>query len=142
MKKLTPYVVALGVYLCLIANLIDTAIVDGDSMSPTIKSGQEVWGVRTENFKTNDIVLATVELKDGEIITMVKRVYGVEGDEIDITGTEVRVNDELVKILDHNTGEGHFILGTGEYFLLGDNPKTVWVRTFTENIKSRMEGFR
>lgn len=142
MKKLTPYVIATVIYAGLLYSLIDTAMVDGDSMSPTVTSGQEVWGVKTENFKKNDIVLADVELKDGEVITMVKRVYGVEGDSINIEGVNVSVNGELIKILDHETVEGNFTLGKDEYFLLGDNPKTVWVRAPGEAIKSRMEGFR
>lgn len=140
MKKSVPYIIALGIYLGIILSTIDTAIVDGDSMHPILQSGQEVWGVKTEVFKRNDIVLADVTLAEGDTITMVKRVYGVEGDKIEIKDNTVYINGEKTKVLTKNTREGSFTLGQNEYFLLGDNPGTVWIRTNGESIKSRMEG--
>lgn len=138
MKRVIPYLISLGLFAGIAYYNIDVAKVSGDSMSPLISSGQTIWGIKTDRFNKNNIVIADIDV-NGKVVTMVKRVYGVKGDHIRIEGNSVFVNGELIKILTSNQKDAEFVLGDNEYFLLGDNPNTVWVRCEGRSIKSRME---
>ncbi len=125
-------VVAVGASLFIKSNIARVIQVDGASMVPTLaENGKYIanyWEVRTRDPKRNDIVV----FKDpGDGGLSVKRVIAVEGESVMIKAGKVFVNG---KELDENylmantrtftycaVKEEFITLGTGQYFLLGDN---------------------
>lgn len=103
----------------------------GNSMEPALYEGDFVF-VNRVAYKVgsphhNDIV---VFLPSGNLNAQysVKRVVGVPGDTVYITGGNLYVNDEIYhdivetdSISDAGRAETPLLLGEDEYFLLGDN---------------------
>ncbi len=103
----------------------ETFEVSGDSMTPTLESGQEVFAENiTSKFspiKKGDIIVFT--LKTGEEHILIKRVYGLPGDELEVDQRSYKVPND-------------------SYFVLGDNEaKSTDSRSFgyikSENILGR-----
>ena len=101
--------------------------ITGDSMEPTLQSGNIVVLTKTNHFETGEICSFTWNNR-----TLVKRVIGVPGDwiEIDKEGT-VYVNGEELKepyITDKSLGECdiHFPYQVPDHclFLMGDHRET------------------
>ena len=141
MRKIIPYAVSLGLVGFLFYNSIDIIKVSGDSMEPLLSNGQVMMGVRTNYYKKGNIVVAQIpdEKDSTKAIAIVKRIYGVPGDKVQIQEGEVWINNELTKMLNIKVPDGHFTLRKDEYFLLGDSPSTIWVRAKVGAIRSRME---
>lgn len=107
-----------------------TTHVVGVSMEPTLCNGQQIFVNRfiyiLSTPKRGDIV---VFLPNGNKNShyYVKRVVGVPGDSVRIEGGTLYVNgleSEWIteKILDAGIAENEFVLKSGEYFCIGDNP--------------------
>ncbi|MCL2573740.1 MAG: signal peptidase I [Defluviitaleaceae bacterium] len=100
--------------------------VAGNSMSPTINMGDQVavsrFLGRFGNHSSGDLVMARVHTDDGlEIV--IKRVVATSGDHLIIIDDALYINGEQQYWI-HLFGNDIFvdiILGTNEYFLLGDN---------------------
>ena len=103
----------------------------GESMEPTINSGDEVMIDRLiyhiRDPRAYDVV---VYLPKGNLNaqTSIKRVIGVPGDTVLIKGGNVYVNGEMFEervigesIEDSGIAGNEMKLGSDEYFLLGDN---------------------
>ena len=98
-------------------------LVSGNSMEPTLKDGQTVIGIHSpKKIKYQELIVAYIpELQK----TIIKRVYGMPGDTIQITNGLVYRNGTLVE------KEGGYpsdtetdlsvTLKMDEYFVLGDN---------------------
>lgn len=103
----------------------------GVSMSPALSNGEEVL--------INRFVYKLFSPKRGDVIAFLpngntnshyylKRVIGLPGEKIQIIGGYVYINGELLeedesydKIADAGIAETEILLGSNEYFVLGDN---------------------
>ena len=101
--------------------------VEGESMLPLFRDGESVLVVRTRfrwnRLRRGDLVVFTRPTGSGG--TTIKRVVGLPGEDIKLTGGQVFVDGQLLGE-DHvrETGgvqEGEWFNGPDEYFLLGDN---------------------
>lgn len=106
--------------------VIGVSFVKGDSMEPTLHSGEPVLYVRLyKEYKAGDVV--SVKIPSGEYY--VKRVIAAAGDTIDIRDGNVYVNDKLLKedYIQGETNEQEGIvnypltLEKGQVFIMGDN---------------------
>ena len=94
-------------------------LVKGESMEPTIKSGQFILSVIPSRIDRGDVVI--VNAADQKIV---KRVIGVPGDSIQICDGRVYINGEMIDNIDTDYAGVATIpifLANGEYFILGDN---------------------
>lgn len=120
--------VLIGVFLLLVVMflvLFRMGIVRGDSMMPTYQDGQVVLVGRRHGYspplRHNDVVLLR---KDRDVI--IKRVYRLEGEEIDdafpfILSTALSLN--LADYYEHKIEGGHirYFVPQGYIVVLGDN---------------------
>jgi signal peptidase I len=112
-------------------------IVDGNSMYPTMHSGQILFTDVSGKIERGDVITAKTpqyainQNPDYEGMVIVKRVVGVPGDRIVIDQTGVYVNGELL-VEDYLTDSAKYEtyienkcnsvrLDNGEYFIMGDN---------------------
>ena len=102
------------------------ARVAGNSMAPSINMGDQLIISRfLGNFGSlsqGDVVIAQIEI-NGRTENIIKRVAAVPEDHLIITGDTLFINGVLQDwpFLVGNNIFVDIILGTGEYFLLGDN---------------------
>lgn len=103
----------------------------GESMSPTLESGDTVlvnkFAYRLSAPKAGDIIAFKPNGNENSHYYM-KRVVAVPGDTIQIISGRVYVNGELAeekvqteKMEEAGVAEEPITLGSGEYFVLGDN---------------------
>lgn len=99
----------------------------GESMEPTLSSGDVVLLNKIGSIDTNDIVVFQPSSNLSAQYS-VKRVIGTPGDTIVISNGDVYVNDvlfhniaETEDIEDAGLASTEITLGEDEYFLLGDN---------------------
>lgn len=131
-KRLIPLVSSISISLLSIILALQVNIVEGNSMNPLIEDGQMVISIRTTKFKKGEIVIASA---GGKIV--LKRIYGIQGDNIKIEDGEVYINEELVKKLSYSESGVDVVLKENEFFLLGDNPGTSYV--ITSEVLARVE---
>lgn len=108
--------------------------ISGNSMFPTLKSGQFVIAYRilcyADQVERNDIVLAQCP---GSLKLIIKRVVGIPGDKITISQDGIFRNNELITSCNNSCQNNEIIVvPPGSYFLLGDN--------VSESIDSRTLG--
>ena len=124
-------------FLLLKANVVVTAFViltgfifgfdrqSGDSMNPAVKDGDVAFFYRLQKeYSRSDLVVLE---KDGE--HQVRRVIAGPGDVVDITEEGLKINGYLQQEEEIYTDTTRFTdgmefpvtVGSGEYFLLGDN---------------------
>ena len=111
------FLVAIPVFTVLTS--ISTVQIEGDSMLPTIKNNDIVRTIPATHYNRGEIVIA-----DAGDHLVIKRLYGKEGDNIEIKDDKIMINEILVKNLSNSKGEYSKTLEKGEYFLVGDNPET------------------
>ncbi len=101
----------------------------GVSMEPTLYHSQEVFVDRFSYMlfspKRGDVIAFWPNGNKNSHI-YVKRVVGLPGETVEIRGGKVYINGEVFpddydKIAEAGIAEGGLTLGTGEYFVLGDN---------------------
>ena len=120
-KELVPYVLII-IFVVLLRTFIITPVrVDGASMDNTLKDGQVLLLYKLAKVNRYDIVVVDEENIDEVII---KRVYGMPGDTIEINHNSIYING---KVIDDQYGVGktsdyaEITLKDDEYFVLGDN---------------------
>ena len=120
-KELVPYVLIV-IFVVLLRTFIITPVrVDGASMDNTLKDGQVLLLYKLAKVNRYDIVVVDEENIDEVII---KRVYGMPGDTIEINHNSIYING---KVIDDQYGVGktsdyaEITLKGDEYFVLGDN---------------------
>ena len=103
-------------------------IMEGDSMYPTIESGQRVFINRLEyqfdKPRKDDIVV--FYSSSNKAHTYIKRIVAASGDRVLISDGFLYVNSELVEdgfdsMEEAGIADEEITLGIGEYFVLGDN---------------------
>lgn len=142
---LATFMIVLAMIVFLTTFLVNTAIVNGDSMSPTVKDDEKILIFPSKSVKRFDIVVLEVDednirasggyLENNELL--IKRLIGLPGDHLKWEHGFLYVNDEVV---DDEYLENHgfrkynlnldmvfpqhdyeVTLGDDEYFVLGDN---------------------
>jgi signal peptidase I len=121
---------------------IDTWKISGESMSPTLEDGDYSISLSGTDIERGDIVCILSPLKDGK--SWIKRVIGIPGDAIVISGNYITVNGEpdLIsqKYSFHNTNikKGTtLVLLEGEYFVAGDNRSVSYDSRYVGPIKHK-----
>lgn len=110
--------------LTLILGLWKPVVVRQTSMYPTLQEGDYLFIVRTNDYARGDIVVfSSAELGEENLI---KRVIGVAGDTVEISGGRVYLNGEALEepYLDASVvteGQMTVTVSEGCVFLLGDN---------------------
>ena len=103
----------------------DTYIVTNKSMEPTFMEGDQILLLK-RNFIFNGIKNFDVIVFNYEDSNLVKRVIGVEGDKVEIKDGGLYLNDELIEheyYIFSNEDDGLYLVGSNQYFVLGDNIK-------------------
>lgn len=134
-KELLSLIIYIGaiVLLCfLIITFVGSrAKVEGSSMNPTLDNNDSLWvdklSYRIGDPKRFDVIIFNYD-KD---TTYVKRIIGLPGEKVRIDQSgNIYINDELLEenygmepILPTNVGRAcqTILLGSDEYFVLGDN---------------------
>lgn len=126
-------VFGLAIILAFVITLfIKPTLVRGDSMIPTLHENDYLIinriGYKIGQPKDGDVIVFKSDLEqiDGTNKDLVKRVIGVEGDEVLITDGNVYVNGEQLEetYLQEGTyteGEIDLVVPEGKLFVLGDN---------------------
>ena len=118
----------LGAALSLLINFAFSPMrIVGDSMNPTLTSG-EIYRSST-SFSAEDIQTGTIAafIPDGSKLHYIKRVVAIPGDSVEITDGILYVNDvqspyQFEPIINGGiVQDARIILGTDEYFCMGDN---------------------
>lgn len=107
---------------------VQSRLVEGSSMEPTLHNGQRLLINRLSYLsmtepQRGDIVVFKAWDQDEDYI---KRVIGAPGDEIEISGREVRVNGSVLDepYLDNSIDYGHIgplVIAPDQYYVMGDN---------------------
>ena len=128
-KELLSYVVIIVVVVLIRTFIATPVIVDGDSMLPNLKDNQIMILYKLpKELKRFDIVVAehTVE---GTKESLVKRVIGLPGEDVEYKDNKLYINDEVVsedfiieETADFNLASlGYLEIPDGHYFVVGDN---------------------
>jgi signal peptidase I len=140
-KKRKPFaflldivIYALIIYTCLYlipTYVIQRTIVDGPSMEDTLHNGDHLMvekiSYHLDQLKRFDIVVFYPHGRDNEEY-YVKRIIGMPGETIQIKGSDIYINGEVLKedygkepITFAGIAEEPLTLGKDEYFVMGDN---------------------
>ena len=118
-----PIAVGLAISFLLI-HFFGRGVVKGNSMSPTLKDGQNVIILKSnKHIKRNDIVFLHSSKLEEDIV---KRVVAVENDVVEIKGTDVYVNSKKIddSYTENHTDEQYIKpmkVPEGCVYVLGDN---------------------
>lgn len=120
----TLLIAFLIVFLCFKFIFI-SAIVDGNSMYPTLHDGDRGFSfVVTKNIGIERFDICVIDPEDVDYL-LVKRVIGLPGETIEYKDNKLYVNGEYIKenfLSDEvNTYDFTVTLGEDEYYCLGDN---------------------
>ena len=124
--------IALSVFLAgvIVIFLGRSARVVGMSMEPTLENGQQIYIDRftyiLSSPKARDVV-AFLPNGNENSHYYIKRVVAGPGDKVRIADGTLYVNGQqsiwvTERVLDAGIAENELILGSGEYFCIGDNP--------------------
>ena len=120
-KELLPYIIILLVVV-LIRSFIATPVrVDGNSMNNNLLDGEILILNKLASINRYDVVVVKLQNDDDVII---KRVYGMPGEKIEINHSDIYINGKKIKdkyALGKTQDYAEITLGDDEYFVLGDN---------------------
>lgn len=128
-KEVIPYIVIIIVVVLIRTYLITPVIVSGDSMDPTLKSGQLLLlnkiNYRLNDIKRFDIVVVKIETKDKKVKEkeIVKRVIGLPGETVEYHSNVLYIDGHETKDK-YNSETEDFVfekIPQGKYLVLGDN---------------------
>ena len=132
-KDLLSLIIYIGIVV-LVCFLIVTFVgrrttVHGDSMNPTLESGDSLWvnmlAYKFGDPKRYDIIVFPYE----DDVNYIKRIIGLPGETVQITDSgDILINGEVLvepiqfeRIRNANNAASPITLGPDEYFVLGDN---------------------
>lgn len=132
--------------------IFNTVLIDGPSMNPTLENGDRLITLKLPYFFTNpkrgDVIVFESPISPGD--DYIKRVIGVEGDEIRIEDGSVYVNGKKLEesyiekdIYTFTSNGDHWQVGKDKLFVIGDNRqvnKSVDSRYFGEISTNVVEG--
>lgn len=123
--------IALGLAFVFHSYVLARANVDGPSMQPTLHNKDVIFleklSVETNHVKRGEIVVFDSKNENNDFY--IKRVIGVEGDEVSISDGKVYVNGNQIKedylapntITEPITPQTTYKVPQGQVFVLGDN---------------------
>lgn len=101
-----------------------SAIVDGNSMYPTLHDGDRGFSfVITRNIQINRFDICVIDGNDIEYL-LVKRVVGLPNETLEYKDNKLYIDGEYIKedfLSDTYTEDFKVTLGNDEYFCMGDN---------------------
>jgi signal peptidase I len=125
--------VGIGVGVCAGHSILSAmpgpiSVVQGSSMVPTFEPGARIYTAPVDRpLRRGDIIL----VKDGKAGRAIKRIIGLPGEKVHLWRGYVFVNGKLLREPylpkytfthpDQEVKRGAFALGSGSYFVLGDN---------------------
>ncbi len=128
LKDVYPYIIVILVVVLLRSFIITPAVVDGESMEPTLYDNNIILlnklSLKLSDIKRNDIVVVDW---NGEKI--VKRVIGLPGEHIEYKNNNLYI-DGILEIEDFTHADtadfkleeiGYKTIGGDKYFVVGDN---------------------
>lgn len=127
----------------LLNSFISLTIVSGESMQPTLESGNVVLLEKVSQYERGDIIsfsshlkisehdlkklnrIQRIFIKSGSSKNLIKRIIGLPGDQIQIQMGKIYVNgiildEPYIAVPDHDSLE-NIVVPEGKYFVLGDN---------------------
>ena len=126
--SLIPLVALLLTAVIVLYVLFTTAIIEGDSMFPSLHAGDYILVERGYDTPIRgDVIVYETTLDDGVPIRVVKRVIAVPGDTIEVVSGRAHVNgqvevcDYCVLLQEGDTSVPPYVVPEGQLFLLGDN---------------------
>ncbi|MDP3629675.1 MAG: signal peptidase I [Actinomycetota bacterium] len=130
-RKHLPLVVGLIVMLTALVGVLyithDFAKVDGDSMNPTLLSGDRMLITKGYPSPTRGDIISFRATISGKPDTLIKRVVAIAGDTVEVYGDRVFVNgvepsiDNVVLIGQEQFHLGPFTIPPGQVYAMGDN---------------------
>lgn len=123
------------IFVVVVTVLFDMAIprslVDGRSMQPTFEDSERLIVSRVHYLITppergDIIVFNSVDAFEPDVM-LIKRVIGLPGDHIEFRERQLYVNEILIdepyikEECNSRCSDNEWFLGTGEYFVMGDN---------------------
>jgi len=111
--------------------LMEKILVDGTSMENSLYDGEHVLIEKVSRYFNGpdrfDVVVFTKN-HGTYTRTYIKRVIGLPGETVQIIGSQIYINGEVLEehfgkdpMEDAGIASGPILLGEGEYFVLGDN---------------------
>ncbi len=110
-------------------HVIQRTVVKGESMEETLHEGESLLVNKLSFYEPSryDIIVFYPQGEDGDEY-YVKRIYGLPGETIQITGNDIYINGEKIEdsyaknpMDDSGIAEEPLTLADDEYFVLGDN---------------------
>lgn len=123
-ENIRGYVILIILVLLIRAFIVTPAIVDGDSMDPTMMNGDVVIinkiAYRTMDIERFDIIVLKNEEDDDKII---KRIIGMPNETVEYKNDQLYINGNKITTNMKFESTENFKAETkeGEYFVLGDN---------------------
>ena len=130
-KEVLPYIVILLVVILIRTYIITPVIVNGESMSPTLKNN-ELLLLKKYDKKIERFDIVVFKYNDSRLI---KRVIGLPGDKVEYKDGKLYINnEEMVDPFSNITKDFKYIgvVSENSYFVLGDNRN--------DSVDSRMIG--
>jgi signal peptidase I len=125
---LIPLAAVLVAAVILLYVLFTTALVDGESMFPSLEHGDYLIVEQGYDYPLRgDVVVYEGQDFDGSSVQVVKRVIGVPGDTIEVISGTAMVNgstevcDYCVTVAEGDTSTSQLIVPEGHVFAMGDN---------------------
>ena len=139
-KKMLPYLIIIAVVILLRIFIVTPVRVSGDSMEPTLHTG-EIMVLNKIKSKTTDIKRFDIVVIKYNGEKLIKRVIGLPGEKIEYKDEILYVNGKAVMetyltqpMSDYNiTSLGSETVPDDSYFVLGDNR--------SNSLDSRLIGF-
>lgn len=131
LKWITDIIVVIMVALFFLSILGEKTVVEGNSMSPSLKNGESVlvdrMSYKFDNPDRFDVIIFKMH-EDEETNYYIKRVIGLPGESVQIKNGRIHINGEELEynldaelIVTEGIVSDEIILEEDEYFVVGDN---------------------
>ena len=120
-KEIFPYIIILIVVIVVRTFIATPVRVDGNSMNNNLFDGEILILNKLASINRYDVVVVKLDSEDEVII---KRVYGMPGEKLEINHNNIYINGKKIKdnyALGKTQDYAEITLGNDEYFVLGDN---------------------